>query len=346
MTQIIKIPGLMDAHVHLRVPGGEHKEDFRSGTAAALAGGITQVMAMPNTKPPLVTVALWSQINRQAQSEGLCDIGLFCGADVAALEELRRLGELAPALKVYMDQTYGPLKTDGIEDLRRIAEAWPREKMIALHAEGDSIRQGIQVAEETQHAIHFCHVSRKQEIEWIAAAKAKGLPVTCEVTPHHLFLTQADTQRLGPQGDMRPRLASQADVDALWEHIDTTIDVLATDHAPHTLAEKADAHNPPPGVPGLESALPLMLTAVSLGRLRLERVIELMHTNPRRIYGMPEQADTWVEVDMDARYTFPDHDLYTKCGWSPFSGMKMQGRILRVVLHGIEVVKDGIVLDY
>ena len=345
-THNIKIPGLMDAHVHLRVPGGEHKEDFRSGTAAALAGGFTTVMAMPNTKPPLVTLDQWTQTNRQAQQESLCDVGLFCGATLSTLDELSRLGRIAPALKVYLDPTYGQLKVDGIDELRQIAAAWPREKVIALHAEGASIQHGIQIAEEMQRPIHFCHVSRKQEIEWIAAAKVKGLPVTCEVTPHHLFLTQADAERLGTLGDMRPRLASQRDVDALWEHIGSTIDVVATDHAPHTLKEKADAQNPPPGVPGLESVLPLMLTAVAQGRLNLERVLDLLHTNPRRIYGVEAQKDTWVEVDMNARYTFPEHGLYTKCAWSPFSGMEMQGRILRVVLRGVEVVQDGVVLNY
>jgi carbamoyl-phosphate synthase/aspartate carbamoyltransferase/dihydroorotase len=121
--------------------------------------------------------------------------------------------------------------------------------------------------------------------------------------------------------------------------------MIATDHAPHTLAEKADTHNPPPGVPGLESSLPLMLTAVAQGRLSLERLVDLMHANPGGIYGIPEQADTWIEVDLEAKYTFPRRELYTKCGWSPFSGMDMQGRIARVVLHGREVARDGIIHD-
>ena len=151
----------------------------------------------------------------------------------------------------------------------------------------------------------------------------------------------------GALGDMRPRLAAQDDVDALWEHIHSTIDLVATDHAPHTLAEKKDAQNPPPGVPGLESALPLMLTAVAQRRLSLERVVELMYTNPRRVYGLPVQPDTWVEVDLDQSYIFPDHTLYTKCGWTPFSGKRVcAGAFLRVVLRGREVVHGGKVLDF
>lgn len=342
----IKLPGLVDVHVHLRVPGGEHKEDFRSGTAAALAGGFTQVMAMPNTTPPLIDIQSWERTQRLAEREGLCDVFMYCGATAASVEQLPALGRTAKALKVYLDPTYGKLKVEGEEELRRIAQAWPREKVLALHAEGESIRMGLRMAEQLRRPVHFCHVSRKEEIEWITAAKAQGLPVTCEVTPHHLFLTSADAQRLGPLGDMRPRLAEQRDVDALWAHINTTIDIIATDHAPHTLAEKAAAQNSPPGVPGLESALPLLLTAVADGRLSLERVITLMHTNPCRIFKLPEQPETWVEVDLDERYRFPDHPLYTKCGWSPYSGMEMCGRIRRVVLRGMEVVQEGIIQNY
>jgi len=344
--RVVRLPGSIDVHVHLRVPGGEHKEDFRNGTAAALAGGFTRVLAMPNTQPPLLDSPNWRRIQAQARREGLCDVEMYCGATVASLADLQELGTQAPALKVYLDPTYGMLKVDGAHDLRSIALVWPREKVIAVHAEGESIRQALLLAEELRRPFHFCHVSRKQEIEWIAAAKARGLPVTCEVTPHHLFLTQADAQHMGALGDMRPRLAEQRDLDALWEHIDTTIDVIATDHAPHTLAEKAAAQNPPPGVPGLESALPHMLTAVAQGRLSLERLTALMHANPRRIFNLPEQPRTWVEVDLDEQYVFPTRPLYTKCGWSPFSGMTLRGRVINVTLRGEEVVRDGIVRHY
>jgi carbamoyl-phosphate synthase/aspartate carbamoyltransferase/dihydroorotase len=172
------------------------------------------------------------------------------------------------------------------------------------------------------------------------------LLVSCEVTPHHLFLNEADAKRLGPLGDMRPRLTRQSDVDALWAHINTTIDCVASDHAPHTLAEKQKSENPPPGVPGLESTLPLLLTAAAEGRLSYERLIALLAVNPRRIYGLPEQPETWVEIDPQESYIFPDHSLYTKCGWSPFSGISVKGRIRKVVLRGKEVVKDGIVHQF
>jgi len=281
------------------------------------------------------------------------------------------LAQNAPALKVYLNDTYGPLRVEGIEALRRIVQAWPASKPIAVHAEGDAVAVAIAMAALYQRHMHICHVSRRDEIELIADAKARGLDVTCEVTPHHLFLTEADAPRLGPLGDMRPRLTSQEDVDALWEHINTTIDCVASDHAPHTLEEKgflrgadsvitplgeqnperigSDASPlsspPPPGVPGLESTLPLLLTAAAEGRLTYERILALLYTNPRRIYNLPEQPDTWIEVDAHASYTFPDHPLYTKCGWSPFEGHRMTGRLTRVFYKGKEVYRDGKVLS-
>ena len=345
-TSVMKFPGMADVHVHLRVPGGEHKEDYRTGSAAALAGGFTSLMAMPNTNPPIISLKDWQTAQKKADIESLCDVTLFAGASATYFEGLAELGKFAPALKLYMDLTYGDLRVDGWDNLAKIAQLWPQEKVLALHAEGNSVRTGLELAEKFHRRIHFCHISRRDEIEWIAAAKEKGLPVTCEVTPHNLFLTEADAMRLGPLGDMRPRLAKQSDVDALWSHINSTIDCVASDHAPHTLSEKQRSENPPPGVPGLESTLPLLLTAAVEGRLSYERLITLLATNPRRIYGLPEQHNTWVEVDPLESYVFPDHALYTKCGWSPFTGFPIKGRILKVVLRGKEVVKDGIVNDY
>lgn len=337
----MKLPGLVDVHVHLRVPGGEHKEDFISGSAAAVAGGFTCLMAMPNTQPPIHTLERWKDVQQRAHHEGLCDIYQFTGTDATHISELAALGEAAPALKLYLDHTYTQSILSDRSLLEEIAQVWPRHKVLAVHAEGDSIATAIYLAEQFRRPVHICHVSRKEDIERIAAGKQRGLPLTCEVTPHHLFLTQTDARRLGALGDMRPCLGSQQDVDALWQHINSTIDCIATDHAPHTLEEKNDPHQLPPGVPGLESALPLMLTALAQKRISLQRLIELMHVNPCRIYGLPEQTDTWIEVDPQAGYTFPEHPLQTRCGWSPFSGMHMQGRIQRVVLRGKEVFADG-----
>ena len=152
--------------------------------------------------------------------------------------------------------------------------------------------------------LHIVHVSRRSEIELIRVAKERGYRVTCEATPHHLFLSTDDLPRLGNLGDMRPRLASPDDVAALWANL-AAIDVFATDHAPHTLEEKA-LETPPPGVPGIETMLPLLLTAVRDGLLTLDDVIERCYTNTRRIYGLPEQADTYIEVDIDTEYQIDD----------------------------------------
>ncbi|MCS7039001.1 MAG: hypothetical protein NZP34_05310, partial [Caldilineales bacterium] len=176
----------------------------------------------------------------------------------------------------------------------------------------------------------------------IAAARADGLDVTCEVTPHHLFLTEDDARRLGPYGHVKPPLASERDRQALWDHL-AVVDCIATDHAPHTRQEK-ESPNPPPGMPGLETALPLMLRAVYEGRLDLDDLVAKMHIHPARIFGLPIPPETYIEVDTDAVYAFPAEGWHTRAGWSPFSGMPARGRVRRVVLRGREVFRDGRIL--
>lgn len=336
------LPGLVDVHTHLRVPGGEHKEDFSSGTAAALAGGVTTVLAMPNTTPPLTEPAALLKAVASARSNIHCDVGLFAGA---SFEQLNRLPEMATGtvgLKIYLNDTFGPLRVDSLPTLQSCFEVWPTDKPIAMHAEGQSVAVGVGLAAAYDRSLHFCHISRADEIRLIAQAKMRGLSVTCEVAPHHLFLDERDAERLGPFGDMRPKLARTEDVEALWEHINDTIDCIATDHAPHTIEEKNGA-NPPPGVPGLETSLGLMLSAVEQGKLTVDRLIELMSTNPRRIFNLPEQADTHVEVDLIPT-AIRSSETVSKCGWTPFDGMMAGGTVRRVVLRGKTVYADGQVL--
>ena len=326
-----RLPGLIDAHVHLREPGGEHKEDMHTGTAAALAGGITMVLDMPNTSPPIVDARSLALKRELAAEKALCDVGFFLGAagdnaSVAALLAPRSVG-----LKIYLDQTYGPLRMQDLPHLLAHFRAWPAARPIAVHAEGLSVAMAIGLARSFGRRLHLCHISRADEISLIRAAKESGATLTCEVTPHHLFLTQTDASALGPYGMMKPPLATKDDQEALWANLDI-VDCIATDHAPHSHAEK-QGESPPPGVPGLETMLPLLLTAVAEGRLDLERLIELTHDGPRRVFGLPGQPDTWVEVDRDARYTLGHGTLHTKCGWTPFEGMSGQGRINRVVLR-------------
>lgn len=339
----ITLPGLIDVHTHLRVPGGEHKEDFQTGTAAALAGGITMILGMPNTSPPLSTPGVLEETVAKVERDAACDVGLFAGASPPVIDQLPSLASQTVALKIYLNDTFGDLRVDEVPVLAACFETWPRHKIIAMHAEKQSVAVGIGLAAAYNRPVHFCHISRQEEIELIAAAKAQHLPVTCEVTPHHLFMDESDFAKQGPLADMRPVLGTPEDVAALWSHINTTIDCIATDHAPHTLAEKR-SETPPPGVAGLETSLPLMLTAVREGRLSLERVREMMFTNPRRIFGLPEQEDTYIEVNIDTPFVFTNEMMHSKCGWTPFAGREVVGRVAHVVLRGQSVYEEGRVL--
>ncbi len=337
---MLELPGLIDPHVHLREPGGTHKEDFDSGTSAALAGGFTTVLAMPNTLPPLTDSSSLEMARSAAASKARCDYGLFLGAGEGNTTSARPLASQTCGLKVYMDQTYGELCMQSLPALIEHFRRWPLSKPIACHAEGHSLAVVLALAHLYQRQVHICHVSQAVEIQLIRLAKERGTLVTCEVTPHHLFLSQEDATGLGQgRSEVRPRLATPADVAALWSALDV-IDCIATDHAPHTLEEK-DGPEPPPGFPGLETALPLMLTAVSEGRLDLDAVIQRLHVNPGRIYDIPHQADTSVTVDPDASWEVRGEDLYSRCGWTPFEGMKLKGRVTHVQLRGANVFGEG-----
>jgi dihydroorotase len=343
----LRLPALVDVHVHLREPGGEHKEDLTSGTAAALAGGVTVVLDMPNNYPPVVDGSTLAAKQRAATEKVLCDVGFYLGATATNATEAAGLADQAAGLKIYLDQTYGPLRIhdpsaapgNGLAALLRHFRTWPSHRPIAVHAEGLSMAVAVGLARSFGRKLHLCHVSLASEIALIRAAKRSGAALSCEVTPHHLFLTETDAQRLGPFGHMKPALASAADVAALWDNLDV-VDCIATDHAPHTRAEKEGA-SPPPGVPGLETTLPLLLTAVAEGRLSQERLVELVHDAPRRIFRLPVQPETWIDIDPDARYTLASGDLHTRCGWTPFEGMSVRGRLRRVMLRGQPAFEDG-----
>ncbi len=335
----MRIPGLIDVHVHLRQPGAEHKEDIRSGTAAALAGGVTMVLDMPNNTPPTVDAQTLAHKQGLAAEHALCDVGFYLGGTEANAREAAALAAKSPGLKLFLDQTYGPLRVRNLEALLAHFRTWPARRPICVHAEGLSAAIAIGLARTFGHRLHICHVSLASEIALIRAAKESGAALTCEVAPHHLYLTEADAQHLGPYGHVKPPLATDADRAALWSNLDV-IDCIATDHAPHTRAEK-ESPTPPPGLPGLETMLPLMLTAVAEGRLSLDRLVDLAHDAPLRVFGLPTQLDTWVEVDPRAQYRLTHDGVHTRCGWTPFDGMTVQGRVQRVVLRGHTVVEAG-----
>ena len=337
------LPGLIDPHVHLREPGGTHKEDWDTGTAAALAGGFTAVLAMPNTRPPITDEESLALANKAALAKARCDYGQFVGAGPDNAAALPLLADKSCGLKMYLDQTYGPLRLDAMTLWMEHFANWPSNRPIVAHAESRTLAAVILMAALYERPVHLAHVSLREEILLIRKAKEQGVPVTCEVTPHHLFLTEDDLPALGPgRCEVRPRLATTADRDALWENL-AVIDCFATDHAPHTLAEK-DSENPPPGFPGLETALALLLTAVKQGRLTLDDLTARMATNPRRIFGLPEQADTWIEVDPDEVWEVRAAELKSRCGWTPFEGWKLNGRVHRIVMRGKTVFQNHQVL--
>ncbi len=340
---LIRLPGLIDPHVHLRDPGATHKEDFTTGTKAALAGGFTAVLDMPNNLgDPTVSPDALARKADVARGRLLCDVGFFYGATPSNISTFTQVAAKVFGLKLYLDHTTGDLKIEDLETIREIMLAWPQEKPICVHAEDRTVAVVLGLLPSVGRQVHFCHVSEKVEIELIRNAKERGLPVTCEVAPHHLFLTEGDVPRLAGFGVMKPPLRRRADVDALWANLDA-IDMIATDHAPHTLDEKT-GDNPPFGVPGLETALPLMLTAVHEGRLSLDRLVEMMYIAPARLFGLPTQPDTYIEVDNARRWQIEAAKLRTRSAWTPFDGMSVVGAVLSVVLRGREAIRNGEVL--
>jgi len=339
----MNLPGLIDPHVHMREPGAIHKEDWDSGTAAALAGGFTAVLAMPNTQPPITNVASLDQALASAGQKARCEYAQFLGAGPDNIEDASSIAHRSAGLKMYLDQTYGPLRLDDLSLWMAHFAYWPFNQPIAVHAESRTLAAVILMAALYNRPVHLCHVSLREEILLIRLAKEKGLKVTCEVTPHHLFLSREDIPALGTgRSEVRPRLASPADRDALWENLDI-IDCFATDHAPHTFQEK-DGQNPPPGFPGLETALPLFLTAVGEGRLTYDDLVARMYTNPMRIFDLPVQPETYLEIDPDATWEIHASQFYSRCAWTPFEGFRVRGRVQRVVLRGHEVYREHQVL--
>lgn len=340
---MIRLPGLLDPHVHLREPGGEHKEDFDSGTAAALAGGFTGVLAMPNTQPPLVDGHTLSIALDAARGKARCDYGVFLGAGVDNPSIAAGLAQHACGLKLYLDQTYGPLRLDDLAGLHNHVRSWPAGRPLAAHAEGRSLAAVLFLAAVVGRPIHICHVSRREEILLIRNAKERGFAVTCEVAPHHLLFTAADLSHLPPgRREVRPRLNEPDDRQALWDNL-KVIDAFATDHAPHTAAEK-DGDRPPPGFPGLETAVGLLWTAVVDGRLTIDDLVARMADGPRKVFGLQEPPETWVEVDEGAGWEVRASELHTRCGWTPYEGMRLPARVRRVTLRGRRAYEDGQVL--
>jgi len=350
---MLKLPGLIDPHVHVREPGQTHKEDWDTATQAALAGGVTTILGMPNTKPPIFDASTLDIALNAAKQKARCDYGQYIGAGPDNAEIAASLSGIAAGLKMYLDSTFGELRLDDMTLWMPHFEKYPKEYPVVLHSESRTMAAGILFAAIYDRPVHIAHISLKEEVLLIKAAKERGINVTCEVCPHHLFLTaespspvgrgvRGEGEKVNGRKEVRPRLATKEDVESLWQNIDV-IDCFATDHAPHTLEEK-DSGNPPPGFPGLETLLPLLLTAVDLRRLTLDDLIQKSVINPRKIFHLPEQPETWIEVDEDATYEIKAEHQFTRCGWTPFEGWKVKGRVRKVVLRGTTAFEDGKIL--
>ncbi|MBN1121963.1 MAG: dihydroorotase family protein [Anaerolineae bacterium] len=369
VTGLTLLPGLIDAHVHLREPGGEHKEDFHTGTCAALAGGVTTVLAMPNTNPPITDQAALDDILNRAASKAVCDFDLYLGGTADNIEEARSLADQVAGLKLYVGSSTGSLLVDHLPAQIQHFERFPREAIIAAHAEDEaavryyaslgqrrppicaalSVAHLLTLAEQIGRRLHVCHVSTGAELALIRDAKHRGVQVTCEATPHHLFLSTEDEIELGALGRVNPPLRSAKDIDALWENLDV-IDLIATDHAPHTVEEK-ESDTPPSGMPGLETMLPLLLTAYHDNRLTLPDIAQMTSTRPAKVFGIEDRGEIapgyfadLTLVDLAETWQISNESLFTRCGWSPFAGRQARGKVRQVYLRGELVFDQGKVI--
>ena len=369
---LLVLPGVIDAHIHAREPGATHKEDFLSVSEAALAGGVTSFLDMPNNAPPTTSHAALEEKRRLASGKCLVNYGFFLGATSNNIRELNAIGNV-PGIKVYLGSSTGNLLIDSLTDFARIVAE--TDKLLVVHAENeqllryfeeansqselhhvirDNVAAAVSVAESSYLAerfrkrIHIAHLSTKEEIGFLRLHKTER--TTCEVCPHHLFLSDQFFVDRGNLGKMNPPLREPASLDALWLAVqDGLVDIIATDHAPHTFDEKgSDYGSAPCGVPGIETSLPLMLDAALSGRLGLSRLQELMCRRPAEIFGMVGKgriapgldADLCV-VDRAGETVLASDSQRTKCRWTPFDGRELRGRIAKTFVRGILKFDDG-----
>jgi len=337
-----RIPGLIDVHVHLREPGATHKEDFYTGSRAAIAGGFTFIIDMPNNPLPTISKERLDEKIRLSK-KALCDIGFHFGTDGKNISEFKNAWEspYVYGLKIYCNHTTGEMLIEDETLLDKVFSAWNSAKPILVHAEGPQLVTALFLAQKYDRRIHVCHISQATEVELVREAKKKGQKVTAGVTPHHLYFTEDAVLKMKGYAMMKPPLGAESDREALWAGLkDGTIDIVETDHAPHTKEEKEKT----PlafGVPGLETALGLMYRAVKDGHITKDDVLKFLYTNPKNIFNVLEQPDTYMEVDPDLAYVAGENGYETKCGWSPFDGMTLYGRPKTVVVKGKKILENG-----
>jgi carbamoyl-phosphate synthase/aspartate carbamoyltransferase/dihydroorotase len=293
---------------------------------------------MPNNVEPITTIERLRRKRQIAAQKIVCDVGFHFGSLGDNFATFDDAAPMAMGLKLYLNHTTGDFLFD-LDRLRAAYEAWPAEQVILLHAEDDVVATALEALAGLQRRVHVCHVSTRAVLEQVVLARERGCNVTVGVCAHHLFLSQADEPRLKWRGRMRPPLSPPADVDYLWQHLDQ-VDIFESDHAPHAVPEKeAGAY----GVPGLETTLPLLLKAVDDGRLEVDDIVRRCSTNPAHVFGIEVSDETYVEVEL-GNFAVREEDLFTRCGWSPFAGADVGGRVRNVVLRGEHAFEDGRVL--
>ena len=365
------LPGMIDAHVHFREPGFSHKETWASGSRSAAAGGVTTVVDQPNTDPPTVTGEAFDE-KLDLAGESLVDFGLNGGVtpdwepDSLLSRPLFALGEVfladstgemgigpelfadaldraaAADVSVTVHAEDASLFNRSARD-RDDADAWSAYR--TARAEVQAIRQACQTALDHDTSVHIAHTSTPGGIDVVADAG-----MTCEVTPHHMFLSRNDLDDLGTWGRMNPPLRREKRRQRVFDRVaDGTVDMIATDHAPHTREEKdADIWSAPSGVPGVETALPLLLAEARTGRLEYERIRDLTAANPAEVFGLPGKGRVAEGYDADLVLVDPGTtreirgaDLHTACDWTPFEGLQGVFPELTLVRGRVVYERDG-----
>jgi dihydroorotase len=369
------LPGVIDPQVHFREPGLEYKEDLFTASCACAKGGVTSFLEMPNTKPLTTTQAALDDKLRRAAEKCLVNYGFFMGATAEALPDLLEANP-TPGIKIFMGSMHGALLVDQDEALERIFSNGKR--LIAVHAEDQArIRQrreqfagitdpaihsqiqdnqaalqatqlALRLSKKYQRRLHILHMSTAEEAELLRQDKPAW--VTAEVTPQHLVLNTSAYETIGTLAQMNPPLRSPHDNEVLWQALrDGVIDFIATDHAPHTLEEKAKGYpNTPSGMPGVETSLPVMLTQAMQGRCTVAQVANWMSTAVAKAYGIPNKGQIapgydadLVLVDLDTYRPVKREELMTKCGWSPFEGWELTGFPVVTIVGGQVVYDHG-----
>jgi dihydroorotase len=369
------LPGVIDPQVHFREPGLEHKEDLTTASRACARGGVTSFLEMPNTNPLTTTQSALDDKLARAAQKSLVNYGFFIGATPENLPDLRTANPTC-GIKIFMGSAHGQLLVDNEQALEPIfAEG---DRLIAVHAEDQarilerrqqfaevtdpSIHSVIQdnqaalnatqlalkLSKKYQRRLHILHLSTGEEAELLRQDKPAW--VTAEVTPQHLLLNTTYYEKLGTLLQMNPPIRSAHDNEVLWKALlDGVIDFIATDHAPHTLEEKAKGYpKTPSGMPGVETSLPLMLTQAMQGRCTVAQVANWMSTAVAKAYGIAKKgaiapgydADL-VLVDLETYHPVIREELQTKCGWSPFEGWNLTGWPVMTIVGGQVAFERG-----